>query len=203
MTLPLLMFALVIAFSATLLALELLTRKFHFSSEITRRAAHVLTGIFAAAAYLLLPIWAYASCVIIFLIVIAYSHSKKLLTSVHNVKRRTYGAVYFPVGLLGALVAAQLLSPSAYIPSIFVLTFADTLGGLTSDVFKTPRKSNRGSIVFVAVAWVILATLTPLAAWQCGIIALLTGIVERMSKNGSDNATVPVATVLLLAFFKA
>jgi dolichol kinase len=78
------------------------------------------------------------------------------------------------------------------------MTFADSFAGLTSDLLKKERKVFQGSIVFFVVAFLLLVENTALSLGHIWLAALVVTLVERFSPLGTDNATVPVATALLL-----
>jgi dolichol kinase len=78
------------------------------------------------------------------------------------------------------------------------MTFADSFAGLTSDLLKKERKVFQGSIVFFVVAFLLLVENTHLPTGHIWLAALVVTLVERFSPLGTDNATVPVATALLL-----
>ena len=129
-------------------------------------------------------------------IVVSYRYG--LFTSVHNVHRKTHGEIYLAVGQLASW-ALSLPKPSMFVPSLLVVTFADSFAGLVSDLFAKPRKMWRGTLVFFATATTVLL-LCGLPAWQALLVAVVTAAVERVSKRGSDNLTVPIAATLLLVW---
>lgn len=179
--------------------LEFLKRKYQLSSEFTRRAAHVISGICGLLDYLLVSkelfIFLMALCIPFILI----SYRKNIFTSVHNVARKTYGEIFLAVGVLLAFLIS-LPEPDAFLPALLIITFSDSLAGLVSDFFKQTRKMIRGSLVFFAVTLVILISFS--IAWSIAIpIALALTLVESYSPLGADNLTVPVAAAALLVLF--
>lgn len=191
-------------FIAGVVAIEFLRRKFGYSPEITRRVVHIFSGLCTILDYLLLPSVWFLILISTSLIGIALSQKLGWLTSVHNVKRRTFGEVFLPVGSLTTYLVSAIptgiSNPKYFLPALLIMTFADAAAGITSDLLKLARKSWQGSAVFFAVTVLILAafeTYLPIALF---IAAALTG-VERISKLGSDNFTVPAVAAALLRLF--
>ena len=195
MTTVLLCFGLLVCF----LVLELSVRRYGVSPEITRRFAHVFAGLFAVVMYLTTPGFIYLSCVVIFGCAVLISYGKNYFTSIHRVRRRTYGELFLPLGLLAAYLIAGG-ETSVYIPAVLVLTLADPLGGVMSDIRRLHRSTVTGSLVFFVVTVIILISMTiHMPLWIIAISAIVT-VVERISKVGSDNLTIPVAVAVLLLF---
>jgi phytol kinase len=188
------------AFIGVLVVIEWSKRRLKLSSEITRRLAHISAGLLAIVAYLALPTWLYIVAISGVGLLIAVSQYKNIFTSIHSVRRRTYGELFLPAGLLAAL-AVGMSHPEYYIPSVLILTFADSFGGLVSDVLKQKRKMLRGSIVFFATALVILLVLVDLPVHALVLVAVAVTAIERYSPLGSDNLSVPLSTMLLLMLF--
>lgn len=193
--------ALSTVFIAGVVVIEVLRRKFGYSPEITRRVVHVFSGLCTILDYLLLPsIW-FLVLISTSLVGIALSQKLGWLTSVHNVRRRTFGEVFLPVGSLSTYLISSIPSgssnPKVFLPSLFIMTFADAAAGITSDLLKLARKSWRGSAVFFALSVAILLAFSINFAAALVIAAILT-IVERVSKLGSDNFTIPASAAALL-----
>ena len=187
---------LVTAFLSFFGLLEVAKRKFGMSPEITRRLAHIGSGLLCWLDYTLLSPGIFAFLILNGVIFIAVSYKFNLFTSVHNVRRKTHGEIYLAVGQL-ATWAVSLPNPSVFVPSLLVITFADAFAGLTSDLFKQQRKMWRGSAVFFVTAAAVLL-LCGIGVWQTLLVAAATTVVERISRRGSDNLTVPVVCAGLL-----
>ena len=186
-----------VGYLVVVLAIELLKRKRKVSSEITRRLIHIFSGIYTVLDYFLLPAAWFIALITLSLIVMAISQRYGWFSSIHDVKRRTYGEIFLPIGTLLTYAISQG-RPEIFIPSIFIMTFADSFAGLTSDLLKKERKVFQGSIVFFVVAFLLLVENTHLPTGHIWLAALVVTLVERFSPLGTDNATVPVATALLL-----
>lgn len=178
-------------------AVELVKRKFSISSEITRRVVHIGAGLCTIIDFYYVPGWPFVVLITTSIGIICYSYLKNFFTSVHNVTRHTYGEIFLPFGSLSAYFIS-LNEPTAFLPALLIMTFADSLAGLTSDFLKQPRKIWRGSLVFFVVALVILLFSTKFDPIFAIGIALVVSAVERYSPKGSDNLTVPAASALLV-----
>jgi dolichol kinase len=186
-----------VGYLVVVLAIEILKRKRKVSSEITRRLIHIFSGLYTVLDYFLLPAAWFIALITLSLIVMAISQRYGWFSSIHDVKRRTYGEIFLPIGTLLTYAISQG-RPEIFIPSIFIMTFADSFAGLTSDLLKKERKVFQGSIVFFVVAFLLLVENTALSLGHIWLAALVVTLVERFSPLGTDNATVPVATALLL-----
>ena len=190
------MLLLSLMFLTFMATVELLKRKFKLSAEFTRRVIHIGSGFSALLHYLFVPGWPFVLLVGSSIVIIAISYRKNFFTSVHDVKRPTFGEIYLPLGVLSAYFIS-LLEPAAFIPALLITTLADSFAGLVSDFYKQPRKMWRGSLAFFWVALIILFTTT--LNWPVHVaVALALTFIERYSPFGSDNLTVPVGATLLL-----
>jgi dolichol kinase len=199
--------AISLLFFASFAAIELIKRKFNVSPEIMRRFAHMSSGCVVLLEYIYLPqVW-----VLVLLIgggtLFFIASRLNLLTSVNDVTRVTYGQYVLTLGYLGAYILS-LTEPRVFIPSILIITFGDSLAGLTGTLLKATSRTFLGSVVFFTVTYLIL--------WQFSqvftgtgdylfllyfVIAGLLTIIERLTPLGFDNLTVPVAAALLLLSF--
>lgn len=196
----LLALALASSYIAFLAVLEISRRKLAAPAEITRRVAHIVTGLCTLLNFFVLPQLWFLSLVAVAFIGGIISQRLGILTSIHSVARKTYGELFLPVG---AFISYAVCSGRAeiFVPSILIMTFADSFAGLVSNFYRQPRKMFRGSAVFFSVTLVILlATGTSNIAIAL-LISLGLTVIERVSPLGSDNVTVPVASALALLLF--
>lgn len=188
--------ALCTAFAITLIAIEILSRKTRINPAITRRAAHVASGLFSIYMWREFSADIFILCSIILTIFICISHYKNLLISIHDVGRRTYGEVFLPIGILiSYLISADI--PQVFIASILILTLADAGAGIIGDIRKKQHASRLGSLAFFIIAFSILLF--------CGqtiiiaaVIAFVAAVIEKISPYGSDNITIPITVAVLL-----
>ncbi len=186
-----------VGYLVVVVAIEFLKRKRKVSSEITRRLIHIFSGLYTLLDYFLLPSAWFIGLITLSLIVMVISQRFGWFSAIHDVKRRTYGEIFLPIGTLLTYAISQGRA-EIFIPGIFIMTFADSFAGLTSDLLKKERKVFQGSIVFFVIAFLLLVENTHLPLGHIWLAALVVTLVERFSPLGTDNATVPVATALLL-----
>jgi phytol kinase len=192
---------------------ETLHRVFGVEPERTRKLVHVLMGLVATS----FP-WVFGDprpvvlVCSVFAAILGASLLSSRLPSVHQVDRRTAGALWFPLAVAAVFVGARG-RPELYATSMLVLTFADPAAALVGRTCGAHRyrsgrdaKSVEGSLAFLAVAsailFVALDLTTPLGTtaslgWALTIGILLAG-VEAVAPAGSDNILVPAGALLLL-----
>ena len=186
-----------IGFLLFLALIELLKRRFSLSSELTRRVVHVGAGISALLDYLYLPGWLFLVLTLVGGALFAVSFRFKVITSVHNVVRKTYGELWLTAGIVGAYFIS-LVKPEVFIPALLIISLADSFAGLMSDLFRKPRKLWLGSFVFFLTSLTVLILTGNHPLWQSAVTALTLTLVERFSPRGSDNVAVPIAAAALL-----
>lgn len=189
--------AMALLFGAVFSGIEFAKRRFGLSAEITRRVAHVAAGLLVLLDYALLSPVLFVTLVGGGWFLFFAASRLKLLTAVNDVARRTYGQYVLTAGYLGAFGISQF-KPAVFVPSVLIVTFADSLAGLVGTLVKSPRRTVAGSVVFCVTALVILlATNAAPLHVAIGIAASLT-VVERFTPLGLDNVTIPVVAALLL-----
>lgn len=184
----------------SLVTIEILKRRHNISAEYTRRISHCIIGTMGILGYLLGPLWLYAIVTGALTIVLIILRQKNTLTSVTKVKRKSYGDIFLPLGLL-ATIPLTINHPANYVASILIMTFADSLCGIMSDLRKKQQHTISGSLVFTLTTFIILAIFTEIAWHNLLWISILIATIEYFSKVGSDNLTIPIATSIILLIF--
>ena len=183
-------------FLLILLFLEYITRRNNFDKELTRRIAHILSGLFGAIMGLILEPLVFITFVLVFLVIISLSYGVKFFSSIHNVKRKTYGEIFLPLGILIAYLLANG-SMTNYLASVLILAISDPLAGIIGDI--SNKKLTYGSIVFFVSTLSVLLAIFKFEQFVFVVsIALIVTLVERISSYGTDNLTIPLASSLLL-----
>lgn len=186
-------------FLTMFITLEFAKRKLNWSAELTRRLAHIGSGACALLDYLLVSSNTFLVLMLLGIPFILISYRKNIFSSVHNVKRKTFGEIFLAVGIVAAYLIS-LIKPEVFIPSLLIITLADSFAGLVSDFYRQPRKMLRGSLMFFVVTVSILA----IFGYQLPVVitvALALTLIEKYSPLGSDNLTVPTAAAALLLLF--
>ena len=192
----------------TLAAIERILNLHH---ELARKIVHVLFGLcflFAAAIFDLeiIPYLAFGSLLVF--IAIRYL---MIFPVMHDVYRRTYGEIFYQIGLL----AASLIVDSAreFFVCVAVLAFADSAASLAGKWWRSPKlrlgdttASVVGSSTFLIITIGVLALggyFDFINIWWDGVIAfaLILTAIEAVSPVGSDNVFIPLVLAVLLQTF--
>jgi phytol kinase len=202
--------------AAALALAELLRHRLRAPAEVTRKLAHVVTGLVTCGfPWLFRSPWSVTLLCASFLGLLAWSARRGRLASINGVSRRSVGAVWFPAAV--ALVFWWSDGrPELFVPAMLVLSVSDTLAALVGQAFGRHAyrpfgevKSLEGSLAFLTSAFVcVLVCLlhwTPLDVVEGVVCALAVALIatglEAVSVLGSDNLTVPVGTCWAVAWF--
>jgi dolichol kinase len=181
-------------------AVELLKRRFKISAEWTRRVMHVVIGTIAVGAYILGPVWLYAVVIGAMVMGMVAVRRWGWLSAVVDVRRKSLGDIFLPVGLLVTIPFAGG-DVENYVASVLIMTYADSLAGVMSDLERKRKHTVVGSLVFFMVAMVIVWMVGGTKWWGAVAVAGVGTAVEAVSGYGSDNLTVPVAVAVVLSLF--
>jgi phytol kinase len=192
-----------LVFSAMFVLVEYIKRKYSISAELTRRVTHLVAGCYAIVGYYCLDRLLFYVLFATFLIVVLYSQKHKLLTSVHNVRRTTYGEIFFPIAvILTSLIVGG--HRDIFLTSIMITAISDPFAGIVCDFQKKPHKTLLGYFVFIISALVIMLITLPNQLWTVSLlVSVVLATVEWFSKYGSDNITVPIVSAVLLLALQA
>lgn len=196
-----------------LVATEVLWRQKLVHNEDARKIIHIGVGSFVA-------FWPYFMSwrqiqllSLILLVVVLVSRQKQLFNAVHSVSRRTWGEIYFPIGIgVSAFVAP---APIIFTAAILHLSLADGLAAVVGVRFGMLRKYKvgqyiktvLGTLTFLLISSaIILGTmlisngfnwpLWPLLVW----LPLAATLTENLAVGGLDNLAVPLLIIFVLQF---
>jgi phytol kinase len=212
------------AFILTFAALSFYQRASTPRPETVRKLFHICMGLVS----LTLPLFFSSMWMVMALSLItiaaltAVRKAKPLKQQFGNVicgvKRRSYGEIYFSIGVALTFCFADG-DWLAYSIAILTLTLADAMAAIAGSRFGSLRfklihdqKSIEGSVTFFTVTF--LCVYAPLlifadAAWINAlliamIISLLLTAIEAAAWRGLDNLFIPIAALLLLrSYLKA
>jgi phytol kinase len=176
--------------------------------ETPRKIVHVGAALLAVPLPFVLSFRAIALLGLGFAALFALSRRRAILRAVHDVGRRSYGEILFPLGL----TALALLYPERhlFLYGLLVLGLADGLAAPVGLRFGRRRlpggKTEWGSATFFALAALAGATVLALAghdpATAAGVAvaaaACLT-VVESLLPGGFDNLVLPTLSAALVA----
>ena len=143
-----------LGFLCLLFTIEYLTRLKKYPKEITRRIAHMLSGIFGAIMGITLEPWVFITFVLFFLLIISVSYVRKFFSSIHGVKRRTFGEIFLPLGILAAFLISNG-ETTTFLVSVLILSISDSVAGFLSDL-QFDKKRILGSSSFFLCSLLIL-----------------------------------------------
>ena len=160
----------------------------------------MLSGIFGAIMGITLEPWVFITFVMFFLLMISVSYVRKFFSSIHGVKRRTFGEIFLPLGILAAFLISNG-ETTTFLVSVLILSISDSVAGFLSDL-QFDKKRILGSSSFFLCSLLILFLFLRSQPFSLLILqALLVTLVERISKYGTDNLSIPISTSLLLKVF--
>jgi dolichol kinase len=197
-------------FLALFATAERLRRRMRLPTEVTRKLVHTLSGVVA----LLIPhVFTSLYSVLVvggsFLALMAFTKVCRLLPSVHQIGRRTTGAVVYPI----AIVALLLLTggrPVLFEVPLLILACADAAAALVGKAIGRRRylvwghvRTLEGSYAFLATSFVIVFVALAIGVAQPAdvgtailvafVLSLFLTAVEALSTGGWDNFAIPVA----------
>lgn len=192
---------------------ELLHRRRGVRVELTRKLSHVGAGaIVLTFPWVLSSPWTVAMLCVAFGGLLAFGKITGLLSSVHSVERRTGGAYYYPLAVIGTFWLSAG-DPLLFCIPIAVMALADTAAALVGQqvgvnhyrVFDNKR-TVEGSLTFFGLAMAICLVGLALAGepgWPAMlIVAIVAGIMatatEAISVRGADNLFIPFTCFLVL-----
>lgn len=197
-------------FIALCAAVELVARRARIGPELVRKLAHMSSAALAAALPLVLTFPEIALLGVVFAGVMAVSMRLQVFGAIHGVSRRTYGEVFFPLGI--AVLALACPSMPAFAYGVLVLGLGDGLAALFGERFGRrvvplvrTRKTLWGSGAFMGTCFVVgllvlaaaglpLAYAVPAAA----AMAIALTPVELFLTYGLDNLLLPTTAGLLV-----
>lgn len=209
------MTGLVLALAGVLFILivsELLCRTKVIGDETARKVVHISVGSFVAFWPYFMTWHEIQLMSLAFFVVVLVSLKVNFFHSIHNVKRKTWGELCFPVGIgLSALIAPPSLIFTA---AILHLSLADGFaaiiglryGMLHKYTIRNYTKTVAGTISFFVISTVIVLgtvvasqnglswPLLPLLVW----LPLAATLVENLAVAGTDNVFVPLLVIAVL-----
>lgn len=190
---------------------ELLWRTKMLESEYSRKLVHIMVGSFAAFwGFFLSDTQILLMAVSMFSVVLA-SRVFKLFASIHSVNRKTWGELFFPIGI--ALCALLTDSPWIFLAAVLHVSLADGLAALIGKNYVKKygykvlgqQKTVVGSLTFFNASLAIVLVITLLASELSInlVIALMLPLVATIAENigfyGSDDVLVPTSVVVMLS----
>ncbi len=205
----------VLAMFISIIVLLFITQKavkrFNLLAEHSRKAVHIIMGVtvtlFPFIFEYKISVWILATLSIaLFYIIRHYKKVKDSLgDAMYRIERVSYGEIYYTLGVALSFTLAP--SNQAYIVSIFILTFSDSLASLIGIKYgkyiisiKGNSKSLAGSFTFFISTFLISFIATQSFLFSLSLSFLLT-FVETLSIRGIDNLLIPLISSIFFIVF--
>jgi phytol kinase len=189
---------------------EGLQRKFDLKFETSRKLAHISSGIIVFFFPYYLSVSEIIALSAVFAVSLIISKFFNILPSIHKVERRTFGEIFFPLGI--GICAFYFLpdEPLSFQFGIMVLTFSDSLAALVGEKFGRHKvvifnhtKTLEGSMTFYASTVVLMLIMAPNLNMSTLLIILLYAMLlsglELILTLGLDNLLLPVISALVFS----
>lgn len=188
-----------------LLAVEITKRKLSISPTITRKISHIGAALIAAVS----PMFIDKNLIIVaclgFAAVMFLSRRTSFFSSIHPIRRKTFGEVFLP---LGEAFSAAIFLPQA-VPSfqygVLVMGLSDAFAGFVGEKYGrhqinifNNRKSLEGSVVFLLTTILLTLLFIPNLGLHLIWIPLILTLVELTLGYGMDNLVIPILAAFLL-----
>ena len=198
----LIVLSLAVLFVLSVALIEYLFRNKNVRKESIRIIIRIFTGLFFIFLYLNFNISYFVLIVFVSLFIMIFSFTFNIFTSIHSVERKTYGEIFFPLGVLITLWISYPFS-SIFLSSLLILTFADSLAVIPGFLKKSQKKTILGSLVFFITSFIILTLIfQSIDIYITVIISLILTFIEFISIYGLDDLFVPTIASILLLFLK-
>lgn len=203
---------LAVLFVAVFALAELLWRRFHVDTEVTRKLVHIGGGVIVLLVpHLLTSIWSALALAASFAVVLSTARTWRWLPSVHAIERASVGAVVFPVAVAICVVVSRGAVALFEIP-LLALALGDAAAALVGQRFGVVvyrvagvRRTLEGSAAFAVVVVVVAAigfhragVDLPTAIMLATSTALVLTAVEALSIGGWDNLTIPIVGLIVV-----
>ena len=190
---------------AFIASVELVKRKSRLSSDVTRRVTHIGAALIAALAPLFIGQQAIIIACLFFAGALLLARRSAVFSSIHDVKRTTFGDVYLP---LGEAISAVIFLPHAVLAFQFgalVMGISDAVAGLVGErfgrhhvTFFSNTKSLEASLAFFASTLILVLLFVPAFSYQIILIATILTLVEFVLIYGLDNLVLPIIGSILI-----
>ncbi|WP_245935758.1 diacylglycerol/polyprenol kinase family protein [Sphingobacterium athyrii] len=196
---------------------EILYHRFKIRVEFTRKLVHIGTGIIS----LLFPIllashWSVLFLCGVFAVILVLSLKFNLLRSIHAIDRKSAGSLAYPAAVYLCFVTQTYLDDRNifyYLP-LATLAICDPMAALSGKKWPLGPYMVLGAkkTVLGSIAFFISAIVLTFFIWKYAhdssldfqeltiitTIALMATFAEALSKDGYDNLTIPLSTIVSL-----
>ena len=205
----------IITISAVLFLIQSAYRRYKFSSEISRKIAHITVGLVSLIFIRLIDdIYIIGMISLGTFVLLLLTKMKDGLESIHKTERKSIGSVVYPLPIFICYAVALRENSQLYL-YLPLLTFilADpaaasvglSLGWKPYRIWNEKRTISGSMAFFISTVLISLVVVNIHAGagfldrfWILLLIALPATLIESVSPRGSDNLTVPLAQLILI-----
>lgn len=191
-----------------LFMVEIVKRKFLLPTHITRRVSHIGAALIACVS----PFYISKDFIVVvcfsFAIVMFFSRKLALFSSIHEVKRKTWGEVFLP---LGEAISAIIFLPHATVAfqyGVLVMGFSDSFAGFVGEKYGkhqiklfNNKKSLEGTLAFFLTTIFLTYLFAPNYGSHLILIPLVLTLVELLLGYGIDNLVISVLGAFLFHYY--
>lgn len=181
-------------------SVQLLSRRLPVAPEVLRKLVHIGGALLAVPLPLVLSYREIVVLGLLFAALMTISRRRRIFSAVHDVDRRTYGEILFPLGV--AVLAAAFPHREPYVYGVLVLGLADGLAALVGTRYGRMRLPG-GKSVWGSATFFVVALAAALALVGPSYVALVAAVAltatEAGLRRGFDNLVVPGLAALLLS----
>ena len=187
---------------------ELLWRARILRGEPARKLLHVIIGSYVAVWPFFMTFAHIRWVCVAMLLGVIVSHKFHVFHAINDVKRHTWGDIFYAVGLF--LAASLATAPWIFALAVLHMSFADGMAGLVGSALGKKHqytvlgsnKSVVGTVSFVVSSLIVLMVFKlnggyNISAQMLIAVPLLTATLENFGPRGTDNILVPLCIVLL------
>ena len=185
-------------------------------AELTRKFVHFSSGIVCLSfPFFLSNHWLVLLLCANFMLVLFISERFGYLQSIHAVGRKSYGSFLFPVSIYACFICFQHFgNPAYFYLPIVILSACDPVAALVGKRWPfgkfavgNSHKTLMGSAAFFVSALIIIAMFSIFINQEkpsfnlffySFAFAVVTTIAEALSRNGTDNFSIPLAVIICL-----
>lgn len=215
-------FVFLAALLAIVLLAELVRRMMRWSAEATRKLVHILVGLLIATTpYIFVSKWPMVFLGLLFTIIDYVAVRKNLLQGMHGTGRHTWGTVFYPISFVILVLLLWDNGRAVLVIAMLIMALSDAFAAIVGERARNPIilrlgpevKSLQGSTaMFLTTLVILIACLMwlPFLAhrpgsfgvifWYSILVSFVATAGEAVSKDGSDNLSVPMLSAFTLYY---
>lgn len=215
-------FVYLVGISLLLIFNELNYRRLNVNGEYTRKFAHFSATLAVVPfPYIFTSHWYVLVLASLFFVTLFITQKIKQLKSIHDIQRKSMGSYLLPVSIYITFLISDLSDNKfIFIVSMLILAISDPMASILGiNILKYNgkikvfghklAKTYLGSGAFLASSFIIsviafyfhFKVFDLKTFWLASIIAITGTLAEMISWRGSDNLSIPLSIVLVLALF--